>query len=190
MKFSPTTTYPTDGVPADELETIEFANAVRAAGGGEIISALMPSSPGDASSCLIANALNFNCKIRPLQALDFLVGARLRESVGGRISEFKAFSGIWSMAVTDHAVAVAIGAELNLPVYVPELNRPAEIALPACFGEVASRFDSWEGQWFDTASELRAEVEAEPASWVRRFIHGYADEGDSMFVDSPNPAEV
>lgn len=48
---------------ATEEELLEFANKVREAGGADVIDALLPSTPEDAHSCLIANALNFKCHV-------------------------------------------------------------------------------------------------------------------------------
>jgi hypothetical protein len=45
-------------------EIIHFANTVREAGGGDIIDELLISYPEDSSSCLLANALNFNCCVQ------------------------------------------------------------------------------------------------------------------------------
>lgn len=44
-------------------ELLEFANMVRSGGGGEVIDDLLMSTPQDSSECLIANALNFDCKV-------------------------------------------------------------------------------------------------------------------------------
>lgn len=49
---------------ATEEELIEFVNKGRAAGGADILSALIPSVPEEADICLIANALNFSCQVQ------------------------------------------------------------------------------------------------------------------------------
>lgn len=46
-------------------EVLEFANTMRRAGGANVLEALLPSEPGNSQECLIANALNFGCKIKP-----------------------------------------------------------------------------------------------------------------------------
>lgn len=51
---------------ATEEELLEFANAIRAAGGADVLEALLPSVPKRAGQCLIANALNFSCEVRGL----------------------------------------------------------------------------------------------------------------------------
>jgi hypothetical protein len=44
-------------------EIIEFVNKARAAGGADVLDALLPSHKGNAYNCLIANALNFSCAV-------------------------------------------------------------------------------------------------------------------------------
>lgn len=48
---------------ATEQELLDFANAIRKAGGANVIEALLPSKTSDPKSCLIANALNFSCYV-------------------------------------------------------------------------------------------------------------------------------
>lgn len=48
---------------ATEEELLEFANKVRAAGGGNALEALLPSRKGMPKSCLIARACNFECAV-------------------------------------------------------------------------------------------------------------------------------
>lgn len=59
-----------DAVIADETELLEFANKVREAGGADPLGALLPSVPGDETSCLIANALNFKSTVVPVPTSD------------------------------------------------------------------------------------------------------------------------
>lgn len=49
-----------------EAELLEIANKIRAAGGGDPLEAFFPSYQGDENQCLIANALNFGCKVQPM----------------------------------------------------------------------------------------------------------------------------
>ena len=51
---------------ATEEELLEFVNKARAAGGADILEALLPSKPEIASQCLIANGLNFGCTVSPI----------------------------------------------------------------------------------------------------------------------------
>lgn len=53
---------------ATEQELLDFANAIRKAGGANVIQALLPSEQGDPNRCLIANALNFSCSVGGLMA--------------------------------------------------------------------------------------------------------------------------
>lgn len=48
---------------ATEKELLDFANAIRKAGGANVIEALLPSEKGNSEACLIANALNFSCTV-------------------------------------------------------------------------------------------------------------------------------
>jgi hypothetical protein len=48
---------------ADPEELLDFVNKARAAGGADVLEALLPSMPGDESACLIANGLNFGCTV-------------------------------------------------------------------------------------------------------------------------------
>lgn len=48
---------------ATEAELLEFVNRARAAGGANVLEALLPSVPSDPEFCLIANGLNFGCRV-------------------------------------------------------------------------------------------------------------------------------
>lgn len=52
---------------ATEEELLAFANKVRQAGGANVLEALLPSTPNQMKTCLIANALNFGCQIEPVE---------------------------------------------------------------------------------------------------------------------------
>lgn len=101
---------------ASVKEVIEFANKVRKAGGGNTIDALMPSLPESTDSCLIANALNFDCEIVPQN----------KE---------------WLMVVHDGEVGENIAKELDLPYYYSS-EICVSITLPKEIGYVAKAFDS------------------------------------------------
>lgn len=102
-------------------EVISFANDVRAAGGGSLIDGLMPSTPAEPNSCLIANALNFDCEVN-------------------------AFNGDWYMEVEDGRIGRQIAEHLSLRFYGGEAdeddNDYCEILLPPKIGYVAQAFDS------------------------------------------------
>ena len=109
---------------AEISEVVKFANAVREAGGGNLIDGLMPSTPQEPSSCLIANALNFDCEVNTND-------------------------GEWYME-TDGEVGVKIAETLGLTFYGGEqedeyddYRTTCEIALPGEIGAVAEAFDSY-----------------------------------------------
>ena len=52
---------------ATEAQVLEFAQKLRAAGNGDPIDALFPSTPSVGNACLIANALNFKSYVLPLR---------------------------------------------------------------------------------------------------------------------------
>lgn len=55
---------------ATEEELLEFANKVRAAGGANILDALLLSKRSQSSACLIARALNFDCEVNQWKPTD------------------------------------------------------------------------------------------------------------------------
>lgn len=107
-------------------EVISFANDIRAAGGGSFIDGLMPSIPMEPNSCLIANALNFDCEVN-------------------------AFNGDWYMEVDDGKIGRKIAEHLALTFYGGEQEdededgyfSPCEILLPPRIGYVAQAFDTY-----------------------------------------------
>jgi len=104
-------------------ELFEFANKVRAAGGGNPIDALMPAVPEDPTKCLIARNLNFNC------AVDGTKDDR------------------WKMSLDDEAVRDRIAEALDLEVCdeygeaEDETTLEFSVILPESIGQVASDFD-------------------------------------------------
>jgi hypothetical protein len=48
---------------ATEQELLDFVNRARAAGGANVLEALLPSKPSDPNTCLIARGLNFSCAV-------------------------------------------------------------------------------------------------------------------------------
>jgi hypothetical protein len=116
---------------------LKFANAVREAGGGNPLDALMPSVPQDPKRCLIAKNLNFNCEV---------VGHPddNRVVVGNR----------WIM-ITTRDIRDKIAAKLGLkPIdYRDEDTSRMRygVVLPRDIGQVASDFDRWSratiGRW-------------------------------------------
>jgi hypothetical protein len=51
---------------ATEQELLDFVNRARAAGGADILEALLPSKPCEPQQCLIARGLNFSCYVATL----------------------------------------------------------------------------------------------------------------------------
>lgn len=101
-------------------EVQEFANAVRAAGGGNPLDALMPAVPQSPSECLIAKNLNFNCSVQP---------------------EYK-YGNRWTMKVDDSEVASKIAKSLDLEILPAVLGSSVtDIALPERIWRVADMFD-------------------------------------------------
>jgi hypothetical protein len=99
---------------------LHFANRVRELGGADFIDKLMPSTPDNAESCLIANALNFN-------------------------SQIMGHKGVWSMHVANLELAEEISDGMDLAVYHEfddEIYRGSAITLPEEIGLVALAFDS------------------------------------------------
>lgn len=79
---------------ATEQELLDFANSIRRAGGANVLEALLPSEPGNSEECLIANALNFGCRVRPL-----LIGECMAM---GCDWYFPSGASRWSMALPDN----------------------------------------------------------------------------------------
>lgn len=107
-------------------ETLDFANKVREAGGADALDALMPSSPQEPGSCLIANALNFSCEISGAEGTFgknrwamFLEGAKAIEQ----------------------ARKIGKALDLKIRVYEEDSFDGAQILLPLEIGQVADDFD-------------------------------------------------
>ncbi len=108
-------------------ELKDFANKVREAGGGNPLDALMPAVPQNATQCLIARNLNFNCTVTKPE-----------------------MDGPWEMFVEDKKVAQKIGAavwgfyaEDKVEYHRAQFDTPEcwSIDLPAEIGQVAADFD-------------------------------------------------
>lgn len=111
-------------------ETHAFANAVREAGGGNPLDALMPAVPEDSTQCLIAKNLNFNCAVQP----------------SGKTSD-----NFWVMVVYDKEVRDRIASALGLrkindPIALQQEDVEVPVygvRLPQEIANVAMAFDEW-----------------------------------------------
>lgn len=108
---------------AEVSEVIEFANKVREAGGGDVISGLLPSIPETPNSCLIANALNFDCSVN-----------------GDGIDENG--DSIWYMVTEDESIQEKIAEKLGLDTHLVS-GVHKSIRLPVEIGLVAEAFDTY-----------------------------------------------
>lgn len=134
---------------ASENEVLEFANAVRKAGGGNVISALLPAHPGQTDSCLIARALNFSCKIIPDEDHKFADGSQR-----------------WLMVVETDELARKIAKKCHLRTKRNDDCR-LEIILPKRIGNVAATFD-------DAAEDYQYDYESDtytyPDVWPMKYV--------------------
>lgn len=104
-------------------ETLEFANAVRRAGGGAVLDALMPAVPQEPKACLIAKNLNFNCTVDgKYDTDDWYMYFEENESLRDRIAD---------------ALGLEKGDELNSTLG----DRIFWVKLPPEIGQVAYDFD-------------------------------------------------
>lgn len=129
-------------------EVLEFCNIVREAGGGELITDLMPGEPGAATQCLIAKNLNFNCRVANghIEHRDYIRYLEDRERQGYYAGEPR-----WMMSLMDRDTAYSIAAATGMQVYESSgYNEICHLLLPALIGRVASAFDeSIEVGWHD-----------------------------------------
>lgn len=124
-------------------ELLAYANRIREAGGANALDALLPSKPGQAHACLIANALNFGCEVRPIFGRDYPDGSqpwamrtadddttrRLAKRVNGR-TLWVWFDG-WEMTTTGPSAE-----------YEDEYDRFLVLLLPKRIGNAADAFDN------------------------------------------------
>lgn len=115
---------------ATEAELLDFANKVREAGGGNPIEALFPSTVGNSSACLIANALNFDCQVDAVH------------------------EDVWTMTIADgpneaerHRRIRAIAEATGCKIWYVSADDPAGIFLPPKIGNAAHAFDIAKRGW-------------------------------------------
>lgn len=107
---------------ASKKELLQFANEVRQAGGGKALKELFPARQSNSLHCLIAEALNFECRVQ---------GSTYRR--GSHPDDESSY--IWSMHLNSEELAVKIANKLNLKSY------GHEIILPLKIGNAAEAFD-------------------------------------------------
>lgn len=108
-------------------ELLVFANAVREAGGGNPLDALMPAVPEDASQCLIAKNLNFNCTVAPGGPDgEWCMGFGGNQELRNRIAESL------DLAIWDYQPPTLTGSSQYFVILPPEI------------GQVANDFDNWD----------------------------------------------
>lgn len=130
----PTFTYHGSTIPyASEQEVLNFANAVRQGGGGEVIQELFPGTPEEPKACLIANALNFSTKV---------------EEITGYEAPVPKDEMIWGMVFpsrTRKAEAQKIADAVGCPVR--KEGSCWAIVLPRLIGNTAHAFDNAKRGW-------------------------------------------
>lgn len=102
----------------NESEVLDFCNKVREIGGADILDSLLPGTPGQKNTCLIARNLNFNCRIMPL---------------GSHNDPYS-----WVIEISDSNIATKIANEMEL-----EYLYEGAIKLPLALAEVAIKFDNY-----------------------------------------------
>jgi len=150
---------------ATETELLDFSNRVRQAGGGDALKALFPSTPSKSSACLIANALNFECRVSG-------------SDLPGTPELTNAGVPVWFMQLP-REVATKVAQALDLTVYHSEFeSQPSEVQLPQRIGNTALAFDcgvGWTARYIkeDYLKYITATGVAEdPHSLLIRDEHG------------------
>lgn len=155
---------------ASNDEILEFCNKVREAGGGKPLDALLPGVPEDAHSCLIANNLNFQCRVGGLE------GRGVTDEDQALIRRVEGEGGRWWMTLENEEVRDRIAEALDLEKvdtgYYWE-NPYYSVLLPKKIGNVAWNFDQANQDFFysyqkvlDSAEERGlSETEAHATAW-------------------------
>lgn len=121
---------------ASEAELLDFANKVREAGGADVLDAFMPSTPKEPGHCLIANALNFGCKVVALFAPTDLA---LTMPWQNDEEEFQ-----WVMDLPNNITEAQVKALLKA-TGCEYLKLKRQLKLPRHIGNAARAFDRGEG---------------------------------------------
>lgn len=135
-------------------ELLDFANKVRAAGGGNLLDALMPATPLDPQKCLIAKNLNFNCEVKNA-SISCILGGAIDEEVVREWLKSNTNDDYWGMFIDDKETRDKIADALNLLAFDSSEGKynlaTCEeyqkqwfcIVLPESIGQVASDFDDF-----------------------------------------------
>jgi hypothetical protein len=137
---------------ASEDDLLDFANRLRAAGGANVLEALLPSVPEEPTACLIANALNFSSSVSPASEDHY-------DDRNGESS--------WVMTLpvnTSTTQLEAIAAVIGSPpreshdVFGGDLSAPIGycFTLPRLIGNAAQAFDNRKGWTTKYNTELEA----------------------------------
>lgn len=138
-------------------EVLDFANAVREAGGGNPLDALMPAIPQDSSQCLIARNLNFNCSVAATNA------RTTNPVIEGAVPEEET----WVMEVNSKDIRDRIAESLDLEKLTT--RRPSGmnqhfVILPVRIAAVAIAFDDVQ-EWI----YLDEDINEDTGEWVERW---------------------
>lgn len=153
---------------ATEEDTLAFANKVREAGGGEVLTQLLPSEPQKANSCLIANALNFSCHVNPGDGT------------------YPNGEDVWVMLLHDDALTrrIAKGIRCNT-VYVgkSKSTRQLTIKLPKLIGNVAAVFDTLcDDAVYHCDEDCDTEyLQYDMSHWPAKYVQGIDEDGRVYF---------
>lgn len=137
---------------ANRRELLEFCARVRNYAGGDPLTDLLPGITGKANSCLIAENLNFGCRVQPESTSYIVTKANLgykkidrKYVVYGKNTSFPDQFSVepWVMIVEDGRVARDIANNLNLPTSISSGINGFEFAihLPLEIGNAARAFD-------------------------------------------------
>jgi hypothetical protein len=153
-------------------ELLDFANKVRAAGGGNPLDALMPATPLDTQKCLIAKNLNFNCEVKGAGDSKILAGAIDEDdAVCEWLKSDKADDNNWSMFIDEKETRDKIADALNLLAFDSSEGKydctTCEeyqkqwfcIVLPEDIGQVASDFDDFFRKIRDESEKGNTEID-------------------------------
>lgn len=125
-----------------EQEVLDFCNTVRTAGGADILDSLLPGIPLNSQSCLIANNLNFDCRIEPeaepdnFEGWNMILTNEVRDDVTGALVRHDE-----SVNVLEIAEKISEGSGMFVNYEMSTVDE-AYITLDSDLAEVAYAFDN------------------------------------------------